>query len=165
MHLRRAIQILAQQFMYHITTAENAEKILQEGLKINSPERTLTVSTFKDWAQEIYGAWPIFLSADNYGWVEDDPDLPAVLRVDTSGLPLVADIPSLMDTGAQLDVDYVWWEEGFEFDQLRDVIDDGVLYYKDLLDPNSPVAKAAIELTQTAAVLEDIPPERIVDVI
>ena len=84
------------------------------------------------------------------------------LRVNVTGLDIVADIPSLGDElGAYRLLTRKEHEEGMWFYKvphlLKDIANDGVLLFDDLLDTNSRVALACINVTRTAACLQSIP--------
>ncbi len=146
--------------MYHVTLEQNVPRILTEGLKINQ-ELGFTQSP-EGWIDEYYGGIrPIFLSVKPW---EGGKGLKAI-QVDVSGLNLVADIPSILQShGAYYDPGisgYVlWWKD-------RDIDKAGPLYeYIDAEEEGVPVeellsggeaTQVAIELTGTAAVLQDIP--------
>jgi hypothetical protein len=75
-------------------------------------------------------------------------------------LNLVADLPSLVDYGANVEEELLWWEEGEEPPELEPYLNMGEIEIFDLM--NEPdVIKAAIRTTGTAAVLDDIPPDKI----
>lgn len=105
------------------------------------------------WFVQAYGTRPIYLSTQE-GKYEG-----ASLALDTSGLNLVADLPSLVDYGANVEEESLWWEEGKEPPELEPYLDMGEIKIFDLI--NEPdVIKAAIRTTGTAAALDNIPPER-----
>ena len=143
---------------YHTTSPQVAEQIIKTGLKINSSFNKSQSS--QDYVKNIYGMNPIYVSEEQ-GLYKNG----VVLSVDVSGYGLVVDIPTLIsDYGAKLgkDYKYIEFEEDYTPFEMFDFIDGrGRLYFKDLLNPNSPIAKATIELTKTAAILQDIPPDRI----
>jgi hypothetical protein len=143
---------------YHTTSPQVAQQVIKTGLKINSNFNKSQMS--QDYVRRIYGMNPIYISKEQ-GLYKNG----VVLSVDVSGMDLVVDIPTLIsDYNAQLGEDYehIWFEEDFTPFEMFDWIDgNGALHFDDLLNPNSPVAKAMIELTKTAAVMQDIPPDRI----
>ena len=140
---------------YHRTLKQNAEKIKEQGLKVN---QSSNLTTGGDWSFEHYGVKPVFISLE-YDKFSTEGDV--VLTVDITGLDVVADLPSLVDHGAIVEEDHLWWEEGQEPKELEIFLEDGAVYIEDLLVPDSNVANAAISLTKTLAVLEDIEPNRI----
>lgn len=175
MYLRNAIQILAQleystpsissgAMMYHTTSREAAEKIQEEGLKVGQVDGFFIDAG--NWADEIYGARPIYLSADPEAYRRHSVDEFVTFKIDVSGLSLVADLPSLVDAGAYVDEDnkLIYWDDPIP-DPVAAVLPKGEARFRALVNPNSPAAQAAIKITGTAAILEDIPPERIVNVI
>jgi len=132
---------------FHRTTLDRVPLIKQHGLQINS-ENNLT--TAGEWAFEVYDCRPIFLSRkpDTNDYKSHAPIL---LEVDVTGLPLVADLPALVDLGAYYDIDdwCMWFDTGPE------------LSFDDLINPSSPVCLRAIRKTKTAACLTSIEPDRI----
>lgn len=76
----------------------------------------------------------------------------------SQGLPLVADLPSLIDHGALIDEDRVlYWEEGeTPPGNLPEEIE-----WDELTDPHDPIALQAIQATQSCACLTDISPQRL----
>ena len=146
-------EYIRESLMYHSTDPKNIDAIQQAGLQIG---RESVHTTAGAWADEFYGTRPVYVSVQK-GKYEGQP-----LAIDTSGLDLVADLPGLVDTGAYQEEEGMYWDEGAEPPEMLDFVDDGgMVYFDDLLSPGHPIAMAAIELTGTAAVLEDIPPERI----
>jgi len=146
------------QIMYHNTPANLIPQILQQGLKINSP---YVKSQASQWfIPEAYETRPIFLSLTPNLFKEEGD---VTLSVDITGLPLVADIPSLTHYGAHYSdaKEGIWFEEGKTPAALQEYDYDGTLYYEDLLDPNFSLAQTCIQLTKSAACLQDIPPQRI----
>ena len=153
----------AQTVMYHSTPEENVEAILADGLKVGGGQSVYT-GQHAQWADRQYDTRPIFLSAET-GQYEGVP-----LKVDVTGLVLVADIASVSDLGtAQPSMDYGFnegfmlkWSKGTEPKELAGVLSSRrEIAIEKMLDPNSEEAKAAIAATGTAAVLENIPAERI----
>ena len=144
---------LRESIMYHSTSPENINNIQQYGLEVGS-KSAFTIGGA--WADEYYGTRPIYISMQK-GKYEGQP-----LAIDVSGMGLVADLPGLVDIGAIIEEEGVYWNEGSEPQEVMNLVDeDGMLYFEDLLDPNHPASHAAIELTGTAASLESIPPSRI----
>ena len=143
--------IIQEGVMYHSTDPSNIESIRQTGLEMG---RESTHTQAGSWADEYYGTRPVYLSTQE-GKYEG-----ATLAIDTSGFNLVADLPSLVDYGANVEEEALWWEEGEEPPELEPYLNMGEIEIFDLL--NEPdVIKAAIRTTGTAAVLDDIPPDRI----
>ena len=141
--------------MYHATNKKFVQQIMKEGLKVGkSGGHTYDGG---QWAFSVYGKRPIYLSAKPNKYPG------AIIKVDVTDLPLIADLQSIYDTGAYYCTNHdgeMWWKN--TPDIMSDVIDqDGYIYFDDLLDPEHHVASAAIQLTSTAAVLEDIQPCRL----
>lgn len=156
------------QLMYHVTSEENVETILREGLKINQP---YYLTEGAEWTTAYYGVNPIFLSVEPWitdaktiawGIEEKEPLALAILKVDVAGLDLVADLASLVDRRAYFDEGYFWWKYDHEIPpSLKEYHDSEWGIDIDFLIEPSPIADAAIGATGTAACLEDISPERI----
>ena len=152
----------AQTVMYHSTPEENVEAILADGLKVGGGQSVYT-GQYAQWADRQYDTRPIFLSAET-GQYEGVP-----LKVDVTGLVLVADIASVSDLGSDRpsmsasfkDGLVLKWSRGTEPEELAGVLDNRGIAIKKMLDPGSEEAVAAIAATGTAAVLENIPAERI----
>ena len=137
--------------MYHSTDPSNIENIRQTGLETG---RESAHTQAGSWADEHYGTRPIYLSR------QEDKYEGASLVIDISDLNLVADLPSLVDYGANVEEELLWWAEGEEPPELEPYLNMGEIEIFDLI--NEPdVIKAAIRTTGTAAVLDDISPERI----
>ena len=91
------------------------------------------------------------------------------LEVDVRGLPLVADLASVADLGdTQPRMDFemgdgyvLVWDDGVGPEELSSISSDGAVVIGPMLKPGSEAAMVAIKATGTAAVLEEIPPERI----
>jgi len=143
-------------FAYHSTSANNVEAVLSQGLKINQPWGKSEGA--KAIIEDIYGLKPIFISFFP-DYLKKGSDVTFI--IDVSGLPLVADAPSIYDNGAFYGEQGMWFE-GNEPSELKDVIDKyGEIFYKDMLSPEHPVCQACIRLTNTAAIMQNIEPERI----
>jgi len=169
MRLKNLINYLLEEtdavgkYWYHTTSPENAKLILQGGLRINPPGEGKSRGSL-DWMREAYGGiTPIFLSRKPGRYHNG-----VVLRVDVSGLDLVADIPGLVDFGGRLTEDSIYWDEEETPEELWDLMDpdteesvNGELSFEWLIEPNNALSRAAIGITDTAAVMEDIGPERI----
>lgn len=142
----------------HTTNPGNIEAIQQLGLLVNPPSKGFTEEGV--WAYTAYGSVPIFISF-NKPWSDEGV---ADFRVDLRGYGKVADLPSLVYRGAYVadDETGLWWEEGEEPYELAPFLDDdGFIALEDLLVPDSPAAYAAMAITGTAAILENIPPDKI----
>ena len=132
--------------MYHSTSPENAEAILSQGLEVG---RESSHTQAGAWADEHYGTRPIYLSTEK-GKYEGVP-----LAVNTAGVTLVADLPTLVDYGANVEEEILWWNEGEEPEALEPYLENGELQIFDLLN-DTEVIQAAITTTGTAAALENI---------
>lgn len=144
-------KFLNERVMYHSTSPENVEAILSQGLEAGRESAHTQAGA---WADEHYGTRPIYLSAEQ-GKYEGVP-----LTVNTAGMTLRADLPTLVDYGANVEEEILWWNEGEEPEALEPYLDNGELQIYDLLnDPE--VIRAAINTTGTAVVLDDIPAENI----
>jgi hypothetical protein len=153
--LRRIIResLISEQVMWHSTAPENVEAIMSKGLQSGRESANTMAGA---WADEFYGKRPIYLSVEK-GKYEGTP-----LAVNAANLDLVADLPTLVDTGAYQEEEGMYWDEGAEPQQMSSLIDDdGMVYFEDLLSPGSAEAQAAIEITGTAAVVDGVPPESI----
>jgi len=135
--------------MYHFSKVP-PEIILKEGLSRKSKGLTKAGS----WA--IEEGW----LPENVIFLSRDPPLPLdgyVYRVNVKGLDLLPDYPALVDLGAFVWEEYMYWPEGEVPERLRDRHDPywGV-YYKHI------TAEDTLALTGTAAVEGPIFPWRIV---
>lgn len=156
--------LIREENMYHTTDPKNVPGILSKGLKINAGfDKGGKSRASKDYMEDAYGGiQPIFLSKEPGRYHSGE-----VLKVDVDGLPLVADIPGLVDFGGELTDHSVYWDEESTPEELWDLTDpetgesiNGELGYDDLRIPG-PIANVAIDITKTAAVPEDIDPTRI----
>jgi hypothetical protein len=142
---------------YHTTNKENIEKIKTEGLKINSVPKGKSIGSL-DWVFDAYnGVKPIFLSK-NPGLYKGD----VVLKINTTGLSLVADIPGLVDFGAYIAEDGVFWDESELNNSILQIVDNenfDISFNK--LNKQTRQSKEAINLTGTCAVKTNIEPWRI----
>lgn len=142
------LESVQQNVMYHVTKSTNIENILKNGLLINQ-EYAMTEGGY--WATDVYGVNPIFLSiksteTNSQKLLLDEFD--TVLEVNVDGLELVADLPSLVDHGAYISDDCLYWMEGEEPEELIDFLDeDGQLYFEDLLNPDPILIDELINLT------------------
>ena len=144
---------------YHSTPPWQAEAIEENGLKTSSGG--LGFSIAGTWADEIYGNRPIYLSVEpgKGGGREYEG---TVFEVDTTGLQLYPDLPTLVDYGAYVEEEGVYWEPEAEPEEMSPFVDgDGMLYFEDLLAPGHPAANAVMAMTGTAVSLSDISPDRI----
>ena len=144
-------KFLNERIMYHSTSPENVEAILSQGLEAGRESAHTQAGA---WADEHYGTRPVYLSVEK-GKYEGVP-----LAVNTAGMPLLADLPTLVDHGANVEEEVLWWNEGEAPEALEPYLDNGELQIFDLLN-DSEVIQAAINTTGTAAALKNIPPENI----
>jgi hypothetical protein len=159
--------------MYHVTSTLNAKKIEKEGLKINQPS-----NYSQQWISDYYnGIIPIFLGYEPWGG-RNGIVSGAIIKVNTTGLNLVADLPSICDFGAEVDdTNYrsgsstgkesgLWWSEGDETQAgpLREFLDEEGCVETGVLLENLEAIEAAILLTGTAACLEDISVDKIMNI-
>ena len=144
-------KFLNERIMYHSTSPENAEAILSQGLEVG---RESSHTQAGAWADEHYGTRPIYLSTEK-GKYKGVP-----LAVNTAKVSLVADLPTLVDHGANVEEEMLWWNEGEEPAELAPYLEGGEIQIFDLLN-DSEVIQAAINTTGTAAALKNISPENI----
>lgn len=152
---------LNKKIMYHVTNKKNIDSILNKGLLINQDYYMTEGGT---WSTEVYGCNPIFLS--KYPDKTNNQDLltadDVIFEVDVTDLDLIADLPSLIDHGAYISDDCLYWMEGEEPEELIDFLDeDGQLYFEDLLNPDSILITEVINLTGSAAYNKNIDKKRI----
>lgn len=148
----KLMEMLSYNIMYHRTSSDKIDIILKEGLKINS-EINLTEGGI--WAQEIYGCNPVYLSLEKNSIYASEASI--LLEVNVTNLDLVADFPSLVDTGAYYDIDeYLFWWKRNTPPNLPDEIS-----FNDLLNSNNYLTEEVIQLTKSAACLENIAPHLI----
>ena len=148
--------------MYHTTLQpHNAESIETNGLIVGEHEN-VGFSMASNWVDKIYGRRPVYLSiSPNDGGSRRYEGI--VFEVDVSGIDLLPDLPTLVDYGAYVEEgEGLYWEEGTAPKEFRNIIDgDGMIWFEDILVPDSPIAQAIINFTKTAVSLESIPAERI----
>lgn len=154
-HLR--VTYASGSFWYHTTTRGNLSSILENGLKVNSNPNYSRGSL--DYMNDIYGMVPIFV-AKNPELYDNDEEA-VLLKVDVSGLELVADIPTLASHfGAYIEEDGIWFGSGNN--RAASFEGEDEIYYDDLINPNSYYCKEAIDLTGTAAIMQDISSDKII---
>ena len=145
-------------FGYHSTSEENVPNIISEGLSINKPfsKKTEGANSVID---SLYPVRPVFLSLKP-GVFQFEND--ATLRAGSlDPRNIVADIPRLIDMGAHLEEDEIWWEEYQEPEILKPYLVDGALSISELLTPGSAGSLAAIKASGTFAYLSGIHPSNI----
>jgi hypothetical protein len=139
--------------VYHATNIENIYNILKYGLKTNFNSKNGWTAA-GEWADQYYGKRPIYVSLDKYDGIQLE------INID-DGIYLFPDLPSLIDYGAYLVTgEGLYWEEGEEPEELIPFLQEGEISFDELLN-NPLIAKAVINLTRTAAIYQDIPPEKI----
>lgn len=141
-------------YVYHTTKPTLVPRILQQGLVPNSPTNFTQEGS---WADEVYGKRPIYVSLR-----ESSRYSGTLLRIDTKGLTLYPDLPSLVDMGAYVEEEGMWWEEQEEPPLLKPYLskDDGFISFTKLLKHKS-IREAAIKTTQTGVLINTIEPARI----
>jgi hypothetical protein len=124
------------------------------------------------WPNRSYGVHPVFVflqpSHPGYEWWNPGgyAEKPVWLEVDLRGLTLYADFWELRDsTVAAVSERGLWWGPGTQPtadavpEALQSYLDENaVLPFEDLLDR---AAQAAIDLSQSAAILDPVSPDRI----
>ena len=143
--------------MYHVTETKNVATIMQQGLTPGAEGGFTDAGT---WADAFYGGRPVYLAYSPWELAKENQAFNrldyTILQVNVNGLKLMADLPSLVDTGGQIDGDEIWWEEGPGYIES----DEGAVSLHDLVsDPT--IVDEAISWTQTAATLDHIDPSRI----
>jgi hypothetical protein len=149
----------------HVTRSANIPAILHEGLQVGMP---VEIMAGEDWTADWYDENPVYLSMPGSLFLTALADLPeaggmAGIDVDAAGLPLAADLVSLVDHGGRyLPEGYIQWRTPEAAGPLAAFLDEhGCVEIEHLLDPRSDMALAAIELTRTATCLATIGPERL----
>ena len=142
---------LNERIMYHSTSPNNVEAILSQGIKTGRESAHTQAGA---WADEHYGVRPIYLS------VEQGKYEGYSFAVETAGMRLVADLPTLVDRGANVEAETLWWDDGEEPEALEPFLENGEIQIFDLLNDQEAI-DAAIKTTGTAAATEDIPAEKI----
>jgi hypothetical protein len=138
---------------YHTTKKENVDNILKNGLLINQRPNFSKASL--TWVKDAYdGVIPIYLSKDPGKYIDG-----IILKIDTSGLKLLPDLPSLIDKGAGLNEESIWFAEHNTPYFLYNY-EDSEATFEDYLS-DSVLINGSIELTGTAAVTRNIPAENI----
>jgi hypothetical protein len=136
---------------YHSAPIALREAIGQNGLLVNQTANFTTQGS--SWANNIYGVGPIYISKvpgeSNFTRFMTNGEDYDIWTVTVDGLGLVADLPSMIDAGAYLEEEGMSWGGTLE-------------YFEDLLTPGSIETNEAIEATGTAAVLQNIEPQRLV---
>lgn len=101
------------------------------GLEKLSPGMLGTGHTLEgDWAQKVYKTWPIFLSFNSGEYSGENYEINSSQL--NSNL-IVADLPSLVDSGMYIDEGSGWWEDGQEPEALKPYLKDGEIPFVKLL--------------------------------
>ncbi len=143
--------------VYHsVINKENIAKIFLEGLKVNSAEAGHSSDT--EWALEYYNyKWPIFVTFEP-GIYEGE-----ILEIDLpeNKFTLYPDLPGLIETGAYVDENGIlYWETDEEAGELAQYLNEGEITIKKLMS-KPKVRQAALQLTGSAAILQNIPAQYI----
>lgn len=150
-------ETIKDRFAYHITSIERIDSILENGLLVNREKNFSEMSL--TYMMDVYGMIPVFVSLDYSSYGKSDPKS-LRLKIDIEGIPLVADIPSLVDIGAYIEEDGIWFKR-----KNRNVIDPindpDLIHFDELLDPTNRYCIKAINATGTAAIMQNIEPSRI----
>ena len=160
---------LDPKFVYHVAPTSRTALIERHGLKINMPGKWRRNMECDRWSDVFYGVQPLYV-------VTDPSRIPTYLEGDlfeirADGLELACDLPSLLEYGPRVDLDSntLFWgwdpnrplkEASLDIGDLARCLNEkGHIAISDLLRPGSRATIAAIEVTGTACVLEDIPTE------
>lgn len=157
---------IANNRWYHVAPKNRLDDIRLYGLKLNS-EPHLSQASLGDFGS-LYPSWPVFLCLNPQEYMNPDNVL---IQVNTQGLPLVADLPTMID-GRYGDGGFFESQDGFEvsFHNPEAIpaplnqfaYEDGLdISVSDLLDPNSEMCQMAIRATGTCACLSDISVDRL----
>lgn len=145
------------QKLYHFTDKKNIDKILSDGLIINS---SANLTKAGDWAHKIYGVNPIFLafSINNRFNLNEY----SILEVEVNINDLVADLPSLIDCGAYVgDIDNsndceIYWIDDIPKELNSHCTEDSCEFMASDFLQDKELIKAAMKVTDTAASLRSI---------
>lgn len=155
---------MSKDIMYHSTSIKNRDKIIQYGLLTDMKGGFTEAGS---WAQKIYKKNPIFLSKDKNRFKTKES---IVFAVDVKNIKLFPDIPSLIDFGAYIDENIdgdiiIYWKDGEVPSEFYNIFGNDCEFLADELLTDENIINAAINLTRTVAVLRDIPPENIEEII
>lgn len=162
--LNYIIKDINYKFAYHVTKKQRINNILKMGLLINQ-KSNYTESWIENYYEKIR---PIFVSFE-FPWVNNLKKDDIVLKIDVSGLDLWADFPSLANYGFYFEENGdIWIEEPSYSEKSSDAQKLGLKYpklnWKKMVKNYNKYKKEhydCIFLTKTAAILQNIPPERI----
>ena len=138
---------LSSNIWFHSAPTNFRQAILQNGLLVNQGSNFTQEGA---WADDIYGLRPIYVSISPgeskfTSFSGSDYD---IWQVNVDGLMLVADLPSMVDAGAYVEEEGMSWGGTVE-------------YFEELLTPGTIEANEAIEATGTAAILQNVEPQRL----
>lgn len=147
----------------HYTHPDNIEGILAAGLEVGRPP---VQGKEVEWVLGYYDENPVYLTEADSNFIEafleEEWTGYASFEVDTSGLPLAADIVSLVDMGARFYEGWLDLRHKAVFKPLLQFADEnGFLEIEHLIDPATDAAREAIKITKTAACLVSVPPSRL----
>ena len=137
----------------HYTPSSNVVGILEHGLKADSfPNGTVGV----EWAAAFFDCSPVYLTAPGSRFIRIFGESAwrdyACIEVDVAGLALSADLPCLVDLGAGYGDGMLLVTKSPDLKELVKFADEyGWLEIEHLVEPGSLTAKAAINITRTAA--------------
>lgn len=152
---------------YHHTKSENLNNILSNGLKIysNTFKSGNTYEDSIDYIKSLYnGIIPIFLTSNkNLFYKKGD----VRFEVNINGLDAVSDIPSFDDYMNSISEFWTNHKLGYKItddtylEEIYDIINtDSIITYESLLN-DKKVIEIVSYLTQSVAILSDIPSSRI----
>lgn len=144
----------SNKIMYHWTRKSNLESIQKNGLKINQPSEYLIA---REEMQKIYDCIPICLSTNKSDFYGGEGFV--LLEINVAGINLLPDIFSMIDKGAYIEEDHLWFERVPKALKSVDWYD-GTFYYNDLFSEQHLI-EASIKLTETVCITENIEPSRI----
>jgi hypothetical protein len=147
----------------HFTHPYNVDSILSDGIR---NDREANGAQGIEWVLAFYDENPVYLTTEDSEFIGAYRDGPwpdyACFEVDPRGLPLVADLPSLVDKGARYEEGMLYVGRRGELAPLLAFADeDGWIEIEHLVDAGTDAARVAIEVTGTAACLARIPPDRL----
>jgi hypothetical protein len=149
--------------LFHYTHPTNKETILEEGLHAG---RKAGAGDGIDWVRAFYDEDPVFLTTEGSAFIAAYLDQEwsdyVCFEVEERGLPLAADLASLVDMGARYREGMLCVARREALEPLLEFADEnGWIEIEHLVDPETDAARAAIRVTGTAACLGPIHPHRI----
>lgn len=147
----------------HYTHPDNVDSILRNGLTVDN---ATGAGRGLEWVLAYYETNPVYLTLGHSEFIEAYLETEwadySCFEVDTAGVPLVADIPSLIDKGAKHDSGWLFVKKRAALEPLLPFADcHGSLEIEHLLEPETHACSAAIAITRTAACLSPIEPHRL----